>query len=104
MPVSETIVSATRWELSISHFCARSSTRARPSKPYASHSGWAARPRRGHLRDSLGAEVGDGATISPGGGVLDRYIVAWMGAWALGLQYLLLDVLLDTRHLRSPVR
>jgi hypothetical protein len=45
LPVSETIVSMMRSELSITHFWQRFSTRARASNPSASQPGCAARAR-----------------------------------------------------------
>src|SRR5918999_4188305 len=58
LPVSETIVTTTRSEWSSIHFCARRSTRPRPSKPIASHPGCAARARAASRRTSSGVSLG----------------------------------------------
>src|ERR1700680_2800177 len=51
--------------LSISHFCARSSTRPRPSKPNASQPGCAARPRAAISVTASAPRSGMVATVSP---------------------------------------
>ena len=57
--------------LSISHFCARESTRARPSKPYASHCGCAARPRAAISATASASRSGTVRDGLAGGRVLD---------------------------------
>src|SRR5829696_2837685 len=64
-PVSDTIVSTIRSALSVTHFCARRRTFARPSKPSASHAGWAARARATIARTSSALATGTVATTSP---------------------------------------
>jgi hypothetical protein len=65
LPVSDTIVSTIRSELSITHFWARFSSCARASNPSASQPGCAARARATSSGTCSGATASTLATICP---------------------------------------